>query len=77
MSDFDITINAHDTSKIIKLLKKSKRYKVLIKRNYYSKFLKKKFPQIIIFGNSNYNKMEPPIIDFIPRNQSMIIRVKN
>lgn len=67
MSDFDISINAHDCSNIIKLLKKGKRYKVIIKWIYYSKFLKKKFPQIIIFGNTNFNKIEPPIIDFIPR----------
>ena len=67
MSDFDICINAEDSSKIIKLVKKSKLYNVEVKYNFYSKIKKKKFPKIAIYGKCNFNKMEPPTIDFIPR----------
>ncbi len=67
MSDFDICINAEDYNKIVKLLKKSKLYNVEVKYIFYSKIKKKKFPKIVVYGKCNFNKMEPPTVDFIPR----------
>jgi hypothetical protein len=67
MSDFDICYNAEDTNKIIKLLKHDENYNIEVRYNFYSKIKKKKYPQIVIFGKSNFKKMEPPTIDFIPR----------
>ncbi len=67
MSDFDICINAEDYKKIIKLLKKSKLYNIETRYNFYSKIKKKKFPKIVVYGKCNFNQMEPPTIDFIPR----------
>ena len=66
MSDFDICIDADDTKKIIKLLK-HKGQRIEVRYNFYSKIKKKKFPQIVIFGKCDFDKMEPPTIDFIPR----------
>ena len=67
MSDFDICINAEDYKKIIELLKKSKLYNIEVRYNFYSKIKKKKFPKIVVYGKCDFNKMEPPTIDFIPR----------
>lgn len=66
MSDFDISFNSEDANKIIYLLK-NKVPKMEVNFSFYSKIKKKKFPHIIIFGKCNFNKMEPPRIDFIPR----------
>jgi hypothetical protein len=67
MSDFDICFNANDSKKIIKLLKKNSKYRIETRYHFNSKIEKKIYPQIIIFGKCNFNKMEPPTIDFIPR----------
>ena len=65
MSDVEIAINYNDLKKIIHIFHKGNINFLYKKRIIYrSKLLKKKIPQVCLFGKNTKNDYEPAIIEF-------------
>ena len=66
MSDVDISIKSNDIKKVTKILKKKNNlFNFNIKYNLKSNYSNKIYPEMWISGKTDYNIIEPPLIDFI------------